>query len=282
MTAEKPEFKEVRLKPKYEFKVPVESKYISPDVFAAKQVEEIEKLPVHEGNTKRSLGELFKIEGEPGKSPVETHIIIEGNVRTLRRVGEGMTEGKITINGDVGHYLGMKMKGGTIIVQGNSGLWLGSKMKGGIIEVFGDVGDCVGGAWRGEKPGKGMKGGTIIVHGNCGAEVGRGMAGGAILVDGNAGPLVGVDMTGGSIGIKGNCEGKPGARMLGGRIVILGHVPEVLPSFYIDDVRESPIKVGPEKLPGPLYVFTGDVLADVKCGGRLLVSVKNNPHLKFY
>ena len=282
MTSEKIELKEVILKPKYTFNVPVECKHISPDVFAGKNLEEIGKLPILEGNRRKVLGELFKVEGETGKTPTETHIIVEGDVAKLRRIGEAMTDGKITVKGNVGHYAGFGMKGGVITIQGNAGLWLGGKMKGGTIEVFGDAGDCIGGSLRGEKPGKGMKKGTILIHGNVGAEIGRGMSGGAILVDGNCGPLPGVDMTGGSIGIKGNCEGKPGARMTGGRVVILGKIPDILPSFYIDEIRESPIKVGPTKLPGPLYVFTGDVVADIKCNGRLLISVQANPQLKIY
>ncbi|RLF14968.1 MAG: formylmethanofuran dehydrogenase subunit C [Thermoprotei archaeon] len=277
----KVEYKEVKLKPKFTFTVPVEAERITPDNFAGKSLDEISKLPIYEGNTRRALGDLFNIEGSPGSSALDTLITIEGDLSKVRRIGEKMTNGKIVIKGDVGHYVGFSMKGGSIEIHGNAGLWLGGKMKGGTIEVFGNVGDCVGGALRGELPGKGMKKGTIIIHGNAGAEVGRGMSGGTIIVDGSVGPLPGVDMRGGNIGIKGDCEGKPGARMAGGRVIIMGKVPAILPSFYIDDIRES-IKAGPEKLTGPFYVFIGDVLADVKCGGRLFVSIPNNPHLKHY
>ncbi len=274
------EYKEVKLKPKFGFTVPVEAERIKPDAFAGKSLDEIAKLPVYEGNTKRALGDLFTIEGSPGSQALDTLITIEGDMSKVRRIGEGMTAGKIVVKGDVGHYLGFAMKGGFIEVHGNAGLWLGGKMKGGEITVFGNAGDCVGGALRGELPGKGMKKGTIIIHGSAGAEVGRGMSGGNILVYGSVGPLPGVDMRGGTVGIKGDCEGKPGARMAGGRVIIAGKVPSVLPSFYIDDVRDS-IKAGPEKLTGPFYVFVGDVLADVKCSGRLFVSIPNNPHLKY-
>ncbi|RLF11192.1 MAG: formylmethanofuran dehydrogenase subunit C [Thermoprotei archaeon] len=273
------EYKEVKLRPKVAFTVPIEAECIKPDTFAGKSLDDIAKLPVYEGNTRRTLGDLFEIEGSPGSAALDTMITIEGDLSKVKRIGEGMTAGKIVIKGDVGHYLGFKMKGGSIEVHGNVGLWLGGKMKGGEIVVFGNAGDCVGGALRGELPGKGMKKGTIIIHGNAGAEVGKGMSGGSIIVDGNVGPLPGVDMRGGNIGIKGDCEGKPGARMAGGRVVIVGKVPSVLPSFYIDDVRET-IKTGPEKLAGPFYVFIGDVLADIKCGGRLFVSIPSNPHLK--
>jgi formylmethanofuran dehydrogenase subunit C len=273
------EYSEVRLRPKFAFTVPVEAEKVKPDLFAGKTLDQIAKISVYEGNTKRALSDLFNIEGSPGSQAADTLISLEGDLSKVRRVGEGMTAGKIVIKGDVGHYVGFAMKGGVIEVRGNAGLWLGGKMRGGEIMVLGSAGDCVGGSLRGEAPGKGMKKGTIVIHGDAGAEVGRGMGGGSILVYGNVGPLPGVDMRGGAIGVKGGCEGKPGARMAGGRVVIGGRVPSVLPSFYIDEVRES-IKVGPEKLVGPFYVFVGDVLADVKCGGRLLVSIPHNPHLK--
>ncbi|MEM1538354.1 MAG: formylmethanofuran dehydrogenase subunit C [Candidatus Nezhaarchaeales archaeon] len=272
---------EMVLTPKYEFKVPVEAKCISPDVFAGKSLSDIRALPVYEGNTKRALIDLFNIEGNPGATSAETAIVIRGDAWKVRRIGEGMSNGKIIVEGRVGAYLGLKMKGGTITVKGDAESWLGAKMKGGTIEVFGNAGDCVGGAFRGEGPGRGMSGGTIIIHGNVGAEAGRGMGGGTIVVDGNAAFLPGVDMVGGAVGIKGDCQGKAGARMRGGRVVIGGFLPSVLPSFYVDEVRES-IKVGPEKMAGPFYVFVGDVLADVKCRGRLFVSVARNQHLKRY
>lgn len=273
------EYKEVVLKPKFLFTVPVEAERITPDVFAGKSLDEIAKLPVYEGNTKRALGDLFNVEGSPGSQAVDTLIRIEGDLSKVRRIGEGMTAGKIVVKGDVGHYVGFSMKGGFIEIHGNAGLWLGGKMKGGEITVFGNVGDFVGGSLRGELPGKGMRKGTIVIHGNAGSEVGRGMSGGSILVHGSVGVLPGIDMRGGTIGVKGDCEGKPGARMAAGRVIIGGRVPSILPSFYIDEVRES-VKAGPEKLVGPFYVFIGDVLADVKCGGRLFVSIHNNPHLK--
>ncbi|MEM4700032.1 MAG: formylmethanofuran dehydrogenase subunit C [Candidatus Nezhaarchaeales archaeon] len=275
------EYKEVTLRPKFVFTVPVEAERIRPDTFAGKSANEIAKLPVYEGNTKRALGDLFNIEGSPGSQALDTLIRLEGDLSKVRRIGEKMSAGKIVIKGDVAHYVGFSMKGGSIEIHGNAGLWLGGKMKGGEIVVFGNAGDFVGGSLRGELPGKGMSGGTIIIHGDAGVEVGRGMSGGTILVYGCAGELPGVDMRGGTIGIKGDCDGRPGARMTGGRVIIAGRVPHVLPSFYIDDIRDS-VKAGPEKLVGPFYVFVGDVLADVRCGGRLFVSIPNNPHLKHF
>lgn len=272
---------EVTLKPKFTFHVPVEMFNVSPDMFSAKTVKEIGELKAYEGNREKKLSDLFDIEGEPGGKPEEVTIIVKGDISKARRLGKGMTAGKIVVEGNAGHMVGYGMRGGIITIHGNAGLWVGCKMKDGVIEIFGNAEDNVGGSLRGEKPGKGMSGGVILIHGNAGAEVGRGMKGGSIIVDGDVGPLVGVDMVGGNIGVKGNCEGKAGARMKGGRVVICGSIPEILSSFYIEEVRES-IKVKPEKFTGPFYVFIGDALADIKCNGRLLVSINNNPHLKPY
>ncbi|MGP3667920.1 MAG: formylmethanofuran dehydrogenase subunit C [Candidatus Bathyarchaeota archaeon] len=272
---------EVVLKPKFAFNVPVEMFNVSPDAFSGRTIKEVGELKVYEGNREKKLSDLFEVEGESGEKTEDLVIIIKGDVSKARRLGKSMTAGKIVVEGNAGHMLGYGMKGGVITVHGNAGLWIGCKMKDGIVEVFGNVEDNVGGSLRGEKPGKGMSGGTIIIHGNAGAEVGRGMKGGLIVVDGDVGPLVGVDMVGGNIVVKGNCEGKAGARMKGGRVVICGSIPEILSSFYIEEIRES-IKIKAEKFTGPFYVFIGDCLADIRCSGRLLVSANNNPHLKLY
>lgn len=192
-----------------------------------------------------------------------------------------MSSGEIEVLGDVGPYAGRKMKGGKLVIRGLAGPCLGSKMYDGVIEVFGSAEDRVGGAYRGELPAKGMRGGTVLIHGNAGAEVGLGMSGGTIIIDGSCDIMPGLYMSGGTILVKGDCAGKAGARMTGGRVVIVGRIPSILPSFYVDEVRPS-IKIAGEKVEGPLLVFVGDVVASERCGGRLMVNLKNNPHLKRY
>jgi len=271
--------KEVVLIPKSEFKVPIEAELIRPDVFAGKSLEDIGAIKVREGNRLRRLGDLFHVNGEPEKEAVETKIVIEGDLSKVWRIGEKMKAGCIEVRGSAGALVGQKMEGGTIIVRGDAGMMLGCKMRGGIIEVFGSASDAVGACYRGEKPGKGMRGGTIIIHGNAGAEIGRGMKNGLIIVEGSCGPMPGLNMKGGTILVKGNCEGKPGARMVAGKLVVCGYVGEVLSSFHIEDHKDS-VKVGTEKVAGPFYAFSGDVLANPKCEGKLFISVAANPHLK--
>ncbi len=261
--------------------VPVEVEEVIPNKIAGLTLSDLSKITVWVGNRKLKLTEVFEVEGEVASKPEEMKIIFKGYTNRFRRVGEKMSAGEIEVQGDVGAYAGRKMRGGKLVIKGSTGPSLGAKMYGGTIEVHGSAGDRVGGSYRGELPAKGMKGGTIIIHGDAGAEVGLGMRGGTIIVNGSCDIMPGLEMKGGTVLIKGNCAGKAGARMTGGRVIILGKIPTILPSFYTDEVRPS-MKVAGEKIEGPLLVFVGDVIASERCGGRLIVNLKSNPHLKKY
>ncbi|RLE51253.1 MAG: formylmethanofuran dehydrogenase subunit C [Candidatus Methanomethylicota archaeon] len=272
---------EVILKPKREFRVPVELEVVTPNNFAGKSINEIISQVIYEGNRERKLGELFEVKGEVGESPDNIRIIIENSCNKLWRIGEGMSAGEIIVKGDVGHYLGKHMAGGKITVHGNAGSWVGAEMVDGLSEIHGNAGNHVGARFRGEPQGMGMKGGKIVIHGNAGVQVGLGMIKGAIIIDGDCLEFPGMKMRGGSILIRGNCPGRAGADMTGGKIVICGRVDSILPSFYIESIEKA-TKVKGEKIEGPFYMFLGDYLASRRAYGRLFVSIPNNPHLKNY
>jgi formylmethanofuran dehydrogenase subunit C len=267
----------ILLRPKNAFKVPGDATCITPDAFAAKTIEEIKALEGWEGNKKRLLGELFEISGDGGKTANEVGIQISGDLRRVKRIGEGMSGGGITIEGDVGLHLGEKMKGGNITAAGDAGSWLGAMMKGGNITIKGNTGDYVGAAYRGST--KGMRGGTIIIHGNAGNEVGCFMRNGLIKIYGNAGQFVGMHMHEGTIFVQGTSEGRAGASMTGGKIVLSGYSVSVLPTFSIDDIKKK-VKVDGEEVQGPFYLFTGDNAE--KGGGKLYIAQAKNPQLSFY
>lgn len=268
-----------RITPKYQFRVPVYAECISPDVFDGKRLNEIVKLRVQEGNRSRSLGDLFKVKiiGENESSADELTITLFGDFGKVRRVGAGMTSGKIIVDGNVGMHLGENMEGGEIIVNGNADSWVGGSIKGGKIEIKGSAKDYIGAPYRGSV--EGMRGGLIIVHGDAGREVGCLMRGGLIKIYGSVKHFVGVNMVNGTIFVGGNCAGKAGAGMRNGKIVICGYIPSILPTFTIDDVRPS-TRVNGEKIPGPFYRFIGDIADNGE--GKLFVSKAKNPHLKFY
>jgi formylmethanofuran dehydrogenase subunit C len=267
----------ITLYPKRPFKVPVEAGCINPDVFAEKSVSDIARLQVWEGNRKRTLGDLFKIEHEPDTASEKATIRISGDVDKVRRVGAGMSTGEIIIDGDVGMHLGEEMEGGVITVAGNAGSWVGSMMKDGTIEVKGNAGDYVGAAYRGST--RGMDGGTIIIHGNAGNEAGCFMRGGLIKIHGSVGEFVGIHMREGTILVRGDSEGRAGAEMTGGKIVVCGWIPSIVPTFTIDSIRPK-VKVNKETVTGPFYRFVGDLAEGGN--GKLYVSQTKNLHLNFY
>jgi formylmethanofuran dehydrogenase subunit C len=265
----------ILLKLKTKVERPLDASVISPDVFAGKSLKEIESLELWRGNKKIKLGEVFDVSGESGQKPEEITIKIEGDLSKARRIGKQMTSGKIIVNGNAGFYVGDSMKGGEIHVHGNVDSWLGFEMKGGNIEVDGDAGDFIGSAYRGSK--NGMSGGTIIVKGNAGSEIGCFMKDGLIRIGGDVGLYAGVHMQGGTILVYGNSPGRLGAEMTGGKVIVMGKVPDVLPSFIIDEVRPN-IKVGADKITGPFYSFSGDMTEGGN--GKIFISVPNNEHFK--
>jgi formylmethanofuran dehydrogenase subunit C len=258
------------------FKIPIDAENITPDAFADKSIDEIEKLSIWEGNKKRALGEIFKIKGNANTlEEMKIHII--GDISKIRRIGTKMSAGEIIIDGNVGMHLGEEMRGGKITVTGDADSWVGCMLMEGTIIIQGNAGDFVGSAYRGAST-KGMNGGIIIVEKSVGTCLGYFMRNGLIKV-GNVGQFAGIHMKKGTILIEGNSEGRTGAQMTGGKIIICGYIPSCLPTFSIDDIRPS-VKANGKKIDGPFYRFIGD-LAD-KGKGRLFISKTNNPHLKIY
>jgi len=264
------------LKPRYAFRVPVEAGCMTTDVFSEKSLEEIKSLVIWEGNKRRKLEELFKVECNDEHENDEA-LRISGDLSKVKKIGCGMTRGKMVIEGNTGSHIGENMKGGSIIVYGDAGSWLGSSMKGGRIEVIGKAGDYVASPYRGST--QGMKGGEIIIHEDIGNEAGCFMNGGFIKIEGNASQFLGIHMKDGTILVQGNSDSRVGAEMLDGKIIVCGHVREVLPTFAIEDVRPS-VKINGERINGPFYRFVGD-LAD-NGDGKLYISKPNNPHMSFY
>ena len=263
------------LTPIKKFQFPIQAENINPDVFQGKSVKEIASLPVWEGNKKKKLGDLFKIEEASAEAH---HITINGDASEVRRVGLGMKTGEIVINGNAGMHLGEKMRGGKIIVNGNAAGWTGSSMKKGLIEIHGDASDYLASPYRGST--EGMRGGKIVVDGNVGSDSGCYMRGGVIIIKGNSGPFLGFHISKGAIYVEKNVAARLGANMAGGKIVVSGVVEDLMPTFTVDGVKGK-VKVDETlKVDGPFYVFLGD-LAEMG-RGKLFISKLSNPHLSLY
>ena len=246
---------EIKLVPKGKIGITVEAEVIRPDVFAGLAKAEIEALHVWQGPRELPLSEFFEVEVLAGETPVDTKIIIDGDVSRVKRIGQGMKSGKIEILGNVGMHLGAEMAGGSIFVQGSADSWAGMEMKGGLLQIAGSAGDHVGSAYRGSW--RGMTGGQIQIEGNAQSQLGGGLVGGSITVAGNVENFCGIRQSGGLILVKGNAVRGLGAEMAGGIIAIFGEIKQFCPGF-IDAGREENPKVGELQLEGKFAKFTGD------------------------
>ena len=254
--------------------VPLEAEAITPDRFLGKSNAEIAALPVTYGNQRATLGDWFAITGEGAPE-----IVLEGDLSRAKQIGAGMTQGKITIHGDVGMHLGATMRGGEIAVHGSAGDWAGAEMQGGLIRIMGNAGHGLGGAYRGSR--RGMKKGTIIVTGNAGNELGATMRRGLIAVLGSVGDFCGAFMIAGSILVFGQLGARAGAGLKRGTIVAF-QPPELLPTFrgactyqpiflrmLLEQLRGLGVEIAEDKVEGRYRRYVGDMNALGK--GEILV-----------
>jgi len=214
--------------------IPVEAEAIRPDTLSRLTVDRISKLPILYGNRSVALAELFRI--DPASDPADGVVRVEGTLRQVHRLGEGMLSGRLELMGSVGMHTGASMCGGEIVVRGDAGDWTGAEMRGGLIRVGGNAGDLVGSGYRGAI--KGMKGGEILIDGNAGNEVGSVMRRGLIAIGGDCGAFAGPSMIAGTIAVFGRCGERPGFGLKRGSIVVLGEPPAIPAGFRPDCVRE--------------------------------------------
>ena len=205
---------------------PLEADVITPDRFIGKTAAEISELRAFHGNETVRLGDFFAVEGDG-----TDEIVVTGDLTRVKHIGSGMTQGRITVHGDVGMHLGAGMRGGEIIVQGNAGDWAGAEMAGGLIRIGGNAGHGLGGAYRGSR--WGMNRGLIIVFGSAGNEVGATMRRGLIAVMGDVGEFAGAFMIAGSLVVFGRLGPRAGAGIKHGTLITF-HPPELLPTFRYD------------------------------------------------
>ncbi len=225
----------VTLRLKQPTTVPIEAETIRPDEFLGRSQAEIEALPVLYGRRATKLGHLFTVTGGDSEQ-----IVLQGGLQHVKRIGQGMSRGRITIYSDVGMHLGAYMRGGEIVVHGDAEAWAGAHMSGGLIRVHGNAGSMLGAAYPGEK--RGMRGGVIIVEGNAGSRAGERMRRGIIVVQGDVGDFAGVRMIAGSLFTFGQLGSRPGAGMKRGTIVALGGTDSgLLPTFYYSCTYNCPV-----------------------------------------
>ena len=243
--------------------VPLEAEALIPERLEGKTAAEIGAVAVLYGNQQAVLGDFFRVEGEP-----DAELRIVGDLAKVKRIGAGMTRGRIVIEGDAGMHLGAGMTGGEILVAGNAGDWVGAEMSGGSIVVKGNAGHLVASAPRGARVG--MRGGEIIVHGNAGNEIGNGMRRGLVAVGGDSGDFTAVNMLAGTVVVLGRLGWRTGAGMKRGSVVSCS-TAELLPTFsyactyrpvlvrlLFGYLRERGLPVAREQLAGRYARWSGD------------------------
>lgn len=199
---------------------------LAPDRLQRMSRREIAGIPLHYGNRRCPLGDLFEIDGtDPGT------LVIRNATDRLDGIGARMRDGSIRVEGDAGNYLGHGMLGGSIRVEGRSGHWTASGMAAGCIGVDGDCGDFAGAAQPGDR--KGMLGGSLLIRGRAGDRLGDHMRRGQILVGGGAGDYCGSRMLAGTIAVLGDVGAAAGYGMRRGTLLFTQR-PAALPATFGD------------------------------------------------
>lgn len=204
--------------------IPLESDFISPDVFVDKTNDEIKRLEIFHGNQECTLGDFFDVEGEKSDN-----VVINGDCYQVKKIGQYMSQGTLEINGNAGYHTGAHMRGGKLVVNGNTRDWAGAHMKNGLLWIKGDCGHFIGSAYKGDLVG--MTGGTIIVEGSVRNESGAYMRRGLLVVGECAGDFTGLFMNAGTIILLGGAGIRTGANMKRGTIISMKPL-DILPTFF--------------------------------------------------
>jgi len=194
-----------------------------PHLLAGKTAGEIARIGVQTTRKPLVVGDVFRVRmGDAGR------IHIEDSCDRLDRIGHGMTDGEIVVDGDVGSQAGRLMTGGRLTIMGSAGPWAASGMRGGEIEIRGAAGARLGGPLPGEMAG--MRGGVVIVRGDAGERIADRLRRGTIVVEGRAGAWAGSRMIAGTVVVAGSAGPLPGYLMRRGTIV-LGSAATLSPTF---------------------------------------------------
>jgi formylmethanofuran dehydrogenase subunit C len=185
---------------------------------------DIEALSIGTTRDKLTVGDAFNVKGNDPSA-----LRFAGTDARCDKIGAGLTEGEIVVDGNAGAYLGAGMKGGKIEVNGNAGVLAGASMAGGSISVSGNVGERAGGILVGET--MGMKRGVLTVGGNAGPLLGERMRRGLIVVKGDAGDYAGGRMIAGTILFKRAVGRNAGYGLRRGSLIFLKEPKDVLPTF---------------------------------------------------
>jgi formylmethanofuran dehydrogenase subunit C len=175
---------------------------------------DLARRPVYlERDGQVQLGELFEIAGDP-----DGHIRFSGGMDSVDRLGAGLSQGEVIVDGNVGREAGLAMAGGS-------------------LDIAGDAGPRAGAAPLGFK--RGMTGGELIVRGSTGPEAGAAMRRGLLVIARSAGERAGLGMIAGSVVVFGAAGRDTGLWSKRGSVVALGKITP--PATYSYGCTYQPI-----------------------------------------
>ena len=216
-------------------RVPVEAESLIPKNVEGKDERDIGLLPLLVGNRQETVSDWFRVTvseataNGDNKTDERPDLVLEGDLSRFKRLGQGMTRGRMLVEGPVGFHAGARMSGGSLTIHGDAGDYLGAHMTGGIIVVRGNAGRYAAAAYHGHN--RGMDDGTIIITGNTGEMLGARMRRGLIFVLGDSGDATGFNMKAGTIIVGGTPGARVGARMIRGTVILLAGETTLLPTF---------------------------------------------------
>lgn len=163
--------------------------------------------PVYlERDGRAAFGDLFGVDGHP-----DGKIRFVDDLEQADRIGAGLSEGEVIVDGSVGREAGLAQAGGT-------------------LDIGGDAGPRAAAAPVGFK--RGMTGGTLIVRGSAGAEAGAGMRRGLLVIARDAGERTGLGMIAGTAVVFGSVAADAGLWSKRGSVVALGPISPPLTYSY--------------------------------------------------
>ena len=195
-----------------------------PQQLAGLNIDQISRLPLQHGSDKAELGDFYTVGGSAAE-----RLVIENQDNRLLRVGQGMSQGELQVEGDAGDEAGFRLNGGSLRINGNCGDHAGRAMRGGVLQIDGNCGMHLGGPAAGER--QGMRGGLIRVGGDAGDRAGERQRRGMILIHGDCGDYCALDMIAGSLCVAGQAGAHSGHGMRRGSLV-LQNAPASMPTTF--------------------------------------------------
>jgi formylmethanofuran dehydrogenase subunit C len=197
---------------------------LTPTRLAGMKPKDIQAIAIGTARETVTVGDLFKLKGTDAAK-----LRFLNTDARCDKIGEGLTEGEIVVDGDAGAYLGSKMRSGKIAVSGSAGALAGSSMRGGSIDIARDAGEKAGGVAVGEA--HGMRGVRLSIGGKAGALLGERMRRGLIIGRGGAGDYAGGRMIAGTILLKGRVGRFAGYGLRRGTLILDKQPKDLLPTF---------------------------------------------------